>query len=63
MGSVWQDAPSSAVIASAAAHKISSYDAEYVALAQHLRVPLITYDQKLVRAAAGIALSPADFLS
>jgi predicted nucleic acid-binding protein len=62
MGSVWQDAPSSAVLAAAATYNISSYDGEYVALAQHARVPLVTCDKKLARAATGIALSPADFL-
>jgi predicted nucleic acid-binding protein len=56
------DAPSSNVIATALAFGISAYDAEYVALAQALGAPLITYDQKLVRATRGIALSPADFI-
>jgi len=31
-------------------HRVSSYDAFYVALAAHFRVPLITADAKLVQA-------------
>jgi len=50
------------VFQAAITFKISAYDAEYVALAHKLRVPLVTFDQKLVRAAPGIALSPEDFL-
>ncbi len=34
-------------------HRISGYDAFYVALAIHLNAPLITADDKLVRAMAG----------
>ena len=34
-------------------HKISGYDAFYVALAVHHHIPLITADEKLVRAIAG----------
>jgi predicted nucleic acid-binding protein len=37
----------------AIAHRISGYDAFYVALAIHAEVPLITADEKLVRAMAG----------
>lgn len=37
----------------AIAHRISGYDAFYVALAIHLHVPLITADEKLVRAVIG----------
>jgi len=36
-------------------HRISGYDACYVALAQRLNAPLITADDKLVRALAGTA--------
>jgi predicted nucleic acid-binding protein len=57
-----QGASTDRVLQAAVTYKISAYDAEYVALAQQLRVPLVTFDQKLVRAASRIALSPADFL-
>lgn len=41
----------------AAAHKISAYDACYVALARQLRMPLITADQKLARTLAGLDIA------
>lgn len=37
----------------AIAHRISGYDAFYVALTIHVNAPLITADEKLVRAIAG----------
>jgi len=42
---------------------ISAYDAEYVALARHLRVPLVTFDQKLQTIAPGTAISAKAFLT
>jgi predicted nucleic acid-binding protein len=41
---------------------LTAYDAEYVALARHLKVPLVTFDQKLQSAASGTALSAQEFL-
>jgi len=41
---------------------LTAYDAEYVALAEHLKVPLVTYDQKLQVAASGTAFSAQKFL-
>ncbi len=37
----------------AIAHRVSGYDAFYVALASQVNAPLITADEKLVRAMAG----------
>jgi predicted nucleic acid-binding protein len=34
-------------------HRVSGYDACYVALANHIKAPLITADEKLVRSLAG----------
>jgi predicted nucleic acid-binding protein len=42
---------------------ISAYDAQYVALARALGVPLITEDRKLLRAAPCEALSMKQYLS
>ena len=56
-------APSLAVISTGASLRISSYDAEYVALARELGVPLVTFDKKLAKAASGIAFLPADFVA
>ena len=53
----------SAALAAAAHHRITGYDAQYVALAQSLNAPLITEDQKLRKAVPGIALSIQDFLA
>lgn len=63
MNAAEQDAPSDAVISAAMKFTITSYDAEYIALAEALDVPLITFDKKLVRAAAGLAFLPGDFIS
>lgn len=41
---------------------ISSYDAEYVAMATELGVPLITNDRKLIRACPHETVSMDDFL-
>jgi len=41
----------------------SAYDCEFVALAQHLNVPLITEDKKVVREFPKIAMSVDSFFS
>lgn len=44
-------------------HRITGYDAQYVALAQTLDVILVTEDRKLREAAPGIALSLSEYLA
>ena len=50
-------------LAVAAKYAITGYDAQYVALAQSLNVPLITEDRKLRGAVLGIAFSMQEFLA
>jgi predicted nucleic acid-binding protein len=50
-------------LAVAAKYTITGYDAQYVALAQSLNVPLITEDRKLREAVPGIAFSMQEFLA
>ena len=50
-------------LAVAAKYSITGYDAQYVALAQNLNVPLITEDRKLRGAVPGISFSMNDFLA
>ena len=40
----------------------TTYDCEYVALAQTLGVPLITTDRAVLKAFPGLAMAPAEFL-
>ncbi len=42
--------------------KCSAYDCEFVALAHELNVPLVTYDEKILREFSNIAISASDFL-
>lgn len=42
--------------------RCSSYDCEFVALAQGKNVPLVTADKKLVQSFPQIAISPNDFI-
>lgn len=46
----------------AAEYAVTGYDAQYVALAQSLSVPLITEDRKLRQAVPGITFSIQEFL-
>ena len=50
-------------LAVAAQYAVTGYDAQYVALAQSLNVPLITQDRKLRKAVPGIAFSREEFLA
>lgn len=43
-------------------HNTSAYDAQYLALAQTLSLPLVTEDRKLRQAAPGLSFSMHDFL-
>jgi predicted nucleic acid-binding protein len=43
-------------------NSISAYDGEFVILAQHLGVPLVTFDKPVRKAFPNIATSAADFL-
>jgi predicted nucleic acid-binding protein len=43
-------------------HSLTAYDAEYVALAKYLQVPLVTFDRKLITSATGTAISAEEFL-
>lgn len=45
-----------------AASSCSAYDCEYVALAEELRVPLVTADKEVLREFPRIAVSPARFV-
>ena len=46
-----------------AASNCSAYDCEFVALAHQLRVPLVTYDKKILREFPETAVSPQKFLA
>jgi predicted nucleic acid-binding protein len=52
-----------AALAVAAEYAVTGYDAQYVALAQSLNVPLITEDRKLRKAVPRIAFSAQEFLA
>jgi len=43
-------------------HHVSSYDAQYLVLAQMLDIPLVTEDRKLRQAAPDLTISMQDFL-
>jgi predicted nucleic acid-binding protein len=52
---------SSEVLALTHERTISAYDAEYVILAMHFGVPLVTMDKKLLREVPKIAVLPSQF--
>jgi predicted nucleic acid-binding protein len=54
---------SHSVLALAAGSKCSAYDCEFVALADHLRKPLITSDSGILKAFPKIAVPLAEFSS
>jgi len=53
---------SGAVLELAARTRLSAYDCEFVALAQSLRVPLITEDKAVLKAVPDVALTMEEFL-
>jgi predicted nucleic acid-binding protein len=57
------DSASDFALAIAVELQISSYDAEYIVLAQRMSMPVVTFDQKLLRAARGIAISADEFIA
>lgn len=43
-------------------HNITAYDGEYVALANQLRIPLVTFDKAVRKAFPNTAISAEDFI-
>ncbi|MGQ0655709.1 MAG: type II toxin-antitoxin system VapC family toxin [Betaproteobacteria bacterium] len=58
-----EPADAEAALALATQHPISTYDGQYVALAQRLRISLITADQRLVKAFPGVARTMESFVA
>lgn len=55
------EVPSTHVLRLADASDCSAYDCEFVALAEDLRVPMVTLDKQVLGSFPQIALSPRDF--
>ena len=56
------DVPSAQVLALVAKSNCSSYDCEFIALAQHLNIQLVTQDKKILGEFSSIAISVVDFI-
>ncbi len=54
--------PSDSVLETTFHARISAYDGEFIVLAQHLGVPLVTFDKPVTKAFPSIAVSAEDFL-
>jgi predicted nucleic acid-binding protein len=50
------------VLQTAVARNISAYDAQFIALALELQVPLVTSDKRLLASCRDVAVSPASFV-
>jgi predicted nucleic acid-binding protein len=59
----WVEMPHEEASATALKYGISAHDARFVAAAQHLNVPLVTEDGRLLAAMGGRALSIAEALA
>ena len=63
--SLWRNreyaVPSDDVLALTSGHAITAYDGEFIVLAKHLSVPLITFDKPLLKAFPSIATDPVAF--
>ena len=56
------DVSSAQVLALVDKSNCSSYDCEFIALAQHLNIPLVTQDKKVLREFPSISNTVADFI-
>ena len=63
--SLWRDrefaVPSADVLELGARHDVTAYDGEFVVLARHLGVPLVTFDKLVRKAFPHIAIEPEVF--
>jgi len=50
------------ILSLAHGRKLSAYDAEYVALAQILKIKLVTFDTGILKAVPGISVAPKSFV-
>ncbi|NOY71141.1 MAG: type II toxin-antitoxin system VapC family toxin [Gammaproteobacteria bacterium] len=57
------DVTSSQVLSLVSKSNCSSYDCEFVALANHLNIPLVTQDKKVLREFPSTAITIKDFIS
>ena len=56
------DVSSAQVLALVAKSNCSSYDCEFIALAQHFNIPLVTQDEKVLREFSSISISVVNFI-
>jgi predicted nucleic acid-binding protein len=56
------DIPSAQILTLVNKSNCSSYDCEFVALAQHLNISLVTHDKKVLREFSSVATSVVDFI-
>ena len=56
------DVSSAQVLALVAKSNCSSYDCEFIALAQHFNIPLVTQDKKVLREFSSISISVVNFI-